>query len=149
MIINPDQTPSSHISSGKYAFNSKGAKNFPVKGINDKRQITAKFAVSAVGDFLPMKLIYGWNTKRCLPNFDFPRDFNEAFTKSNWPNMEKAAESFEKVTFHSFRKSKTNIATPKNKYLQLSWTLLKVKIKRYWKNCVQKMFVWLWLFRTT
>ena len=38
LIINLDQTPLSYISPGKYTFNSKGAKNVLVKGIDDKRQ---------------------------------------------------------------------------------------------------------------
>ena len=50
-IINLDQTPLSYVSPGKHTFNSKGAKNVPVKGIDYKRQIAAIFAVSAVGDF--------------------------------------------------------------------------------------------------
>ena len=50
----------------------KGAKHVPIKGVDDKRQITATFAVSASGDFLPMQLIYAGETKRCLPKFTFP-----------------------------------------------------------------------------
>ena len=72
MIINLDQTPLFYISAEKYIFNIKSAKNVPVKGIDDKRQITATFEVSTVGDFLPMQPISTGNTKICLPNFDFP-----------------------------------------------------------------------------
>ena len=63
LIINLDQTSSSYISPGKYTFNIKGAKNVPVKGIDDKCQITATFGVSAVGNILLMRLIYIGNTK--------------------------------------------------------------------------------------
>ena len=44
-------SPLFYISPGKYTFNIKGAKNALVKGIDDKRQITATFALSVVGDF--------------------------------------------------------------------------------------------------
>ena len=43
LVINLDQTPLSYISPGKYRFNAKGANNVPIKGIDDKRQITATF----------------------------------------------------------------------------------------------------------
>ena len=43
--------------------------------------------LSTVGDFLPMQLISTGNTKRCLPNFDFPHDFNVSFTKNHWSNI--------------------------------------------------------------
>ena len=102
MIIILDQTPLSYISPGKYTFNIKGAKNVPVKEINDEIQNISTFAVSAVGDFLPMQLIYTENTKIYLPNFDFPRDFNVTFMKSHWSNVEKAVENFEKVIFPFF-----------------------------------------------
>ena len=53
-----------YISSGKYTFNGKGAKDAPVKGIDDKHQITVTSTVSAVGDFLPKQQIYTGKTKR-------------------------------------------------------------------------------------
>ena len=102
MIIILDQTPLPYISPGKYTFNIKGAKNVPVKEINDEIQNISTFAVSEVGDFLPMQLIYTENTRRYLPNFDFPRDFNVTFMKSRWSNVEKAVENFEKVIFPFF-----------------------------------------------
>ena len=81
------QTLLSDISTGKYTINIKDAENIPVKRIDDKRQIASTFAVSTVGDFLPMQLISTGNTKRCLPNFDFPHDFNVSFTKNHWSNI--------------------------------------------------------------
>ena len=41
LVVNLDQTPLSHVSPGKYTFSFKGAKNVPIKGVDDKRQITA------------------------------------------------------------------------------------------------------------
>ena len=99
LVINLDQTPLSYVSPGKYTFNAKGANNVPIKGIDDKRQITATFAASAVGEFLPMQLIYAVNTSRCLPIFDFPRSSNVTYTEKHWSNLLKAVEHFEKVIF--------------------------------------------------
>ena len=109
LIINLDQTPLSYISPGKYNFNIKCAKNVPVKGIDDKSQIAASFTVSAVVDFLPMQLIYTRNTNRYVPNFDFSRDFKATYGES--------CSALKKSFFHSFRKPKTNIVTPKSKCL--------------------------------
>ena len=75
LVIKLDQTLLSYVSLGKYTFNSKGAKNVPIKSVDDKRQITATFTISATNDFLPMQLIYPGKTKKCLPNFQFPRTF--------------------------------------------------------------------------
>ena len=43
LMLNLDQTPLSYVSPGKYTFDLKGSKTVPVKGVNDKRQITATF----------------------------------------------------------------------------------------------------------
>ena len=94
------------ISPGEYTFNINDAKNVPVKGIGDKRQIAVTFAVSGDGDILPMCFSYTGNTKTYLPNFDFPHGFSLKFTKNHWCNMEKTVEHFEKVIFLFSQKTK-------------------------------------------
>ena len=42
----------------------RGSENVPIKGMDDKRQITATFAVSATGEFLPIQVISQGKTKR-------------------------------------------------------------------------------------
>ena len=113
LIINLDQTPVSYVSPGKYTFNMKGAKHVPIKGVDDKRQITATFAVSASGDFLPMQLIYAGETKRCLPKFTFSRSFHVTYTKNHWSNQVKVTEHFEKVIFPFLDQSIERMGYPK------------------------------------
>ena len=66
LVLNLDQTPLSYVSPGKYTFSSKGSKNVPVKGLDDKKQITVTFVVSAAGSFLPIQLIYQGKSKKML-----------------------------------------------------------------------------------
>ena len=56
LILNLDQTQLSYVSHGKYTFDPKGAKTVPIKGVDDKRQITATFSISMTGSFLPIQL---------------------------------------------------------------------------------------------
>ena len=72
-----------------HIFNFKGAKNAPIKGIDDKRQITATFVISATGEFLPMQLIYPGKTKRCLPNFQSPPPSRFPTRKTTDPMKQK------------------------------------------------------------
>ena len=58
LITNIDQIPLSYVNAEKYTFNFKGAKNIPIKGVDDKRQITVTFHVSCNEEFLPIQLIY-------------------------------------------------------------------------------------------
>ena len=45
------------MSPGKCTFSSKGAKNVPIKGVDNKRQTTVTFTVNSTERFLPMQLI--------------------------------------------------------------------------------------------
>lgn len=113
LVLNLDQTPLSYISPGKYTFNPKGAKTVPIKGIDDKRQITGTFTVSMTGKFLPIQLIYEGKTRRCLPKYDFPPDFNVTFSANHWSNTEKSAELFKTVIFPYLKQVKSNLKYPK------------------------------------
>ena len=92
LVLNLDQTPLSYASPGKYTFSFKGAKNVPIKGVDDKRQITGTFAVLLTGKFL--QLISKGKAKRSLPKFEFPKSFSVSFTKNHWSNTEKSIEFF-------------------------------------------------------
>ena len=84
LVLNLDQTPLSYVCPGKYTFCLKGTIIVPIKGVDDKRQITATFTVSASGVFLPIQLIYQGKTERCLPKFKFPKEFHVTYTKNHW-----------------------------------------------------------------
>ena len=113
LIQNLDQTPLSYVSPGKYTFNPKGAKIVPIKGTDDKRQITATFIVSTTGTFLPIQLIDEGKMARCLPKFDFPAGFSITFSENHWSNMEKSIELFEKVIFPYLKQVKLSLRYPK------------------------------------
>lgn len=96
LILNLDQAPLSYVSQGKYRFDMKGTRNVPVKGIYWKRQITATFAISMPGEFLPVQVIYEGKTLRCLPKFNFPESFNTTYSENHWSNLEKSVEFLKK-----------------------------------------------------
>ena len=114
LVLNLDQTPFSYISPEKYTFSSKGSKNVPIKGLDDKRQITATFVVSATGSFLPIQLIYQGKSKRCLPKFTFPSNFHVTFTPNHWSNLEKCEDLFKVIIFPYFSTKKKELGYPED-----------------------------------
>ena len=98
-VVNLDQTPLFYVSPGKNTFSFKGAKNVPIKRVDDKRQITANFAVSLTGKFLPIRLIYKGKTKLSLPRFDFPSAFSLSYTENHLSNTVNSIEFFEQTIF--------------------------------------------------
>ena len=73
----------SYASPGQYTFSFKGSKIVPIKGVDDKRQITATFAVSLTQIFPPIQLIYTGTTPRSLPKYDFSVSFFVGFTDAD------------------------------------------------------------------
>ena len=99
LVIDLDQTPLSYVFPGKYTFSFKSAKNVLIKGVDDKGQIAATFAVPLTGKFLPIQLIYKGKTKRSLSKFKFPSMLSLSYTENYWSNIEKLIEFFEQIIF--------------------------------------------------
>lgn len=58
LIINWDQTAINYIPLSSWTMEKRGSKRVEIIGLNVKRQITAVFAGTLTGDFLPPQLIY-------------------------------------------------------------------------------------------
>ena len=74
---------SSYASPGQYIFSFKGSKIVPIISVDDKRQITATFAVSLTQIFLRIQLIYTGTTPQSLPKYDFSVSFFVVFTDAD------------------------------------------------------------------
>ena len=136
LVLNLDQNPLSYVSPGKYTFHLKGSKTVPIKGINDKRLITATFTVTASGLFLPIQLIYSGKTKRSLPKFGFPKCFNVTFAPNHWSNYEKCVSLFKKIIFPYLKSKKEELGYPKEQYSLIVMDTFKVQDNADIKNCV-------------
>uniref|UniRef100_A0A914W0M0 DDE-1 domain-containing protein n=1 Tax=Plectus sambesii TaxID=2011161 RepID=A0A914W0M0_9BILA len=84
LIIIFDQTGISIIPTSSYTMEKEGAKQLPVIGKDEKRQIAVVFAVSLAGELLPPKLIYGSKTDACHPKYRFPHDWLIDHTDNHW-----------------------------------------------------------------
>ena len=74
LILNWDQTGIKIVPSTTWTTDRRGVKRVEMIGVNDKKQITAVFCCSLVGEFLPIQIIYAGKTARCHPKFNFPVD---------------------------------------------------------------------------
>ena len=97
MIVNWDQTAIKYIPVSNWTMAKEGSKRVEVAGIDDKRQITATFAASLSGNFLPVQLVYEGKTTRCHPAVDFPDGFHVTHTPNHWCNEETMISYIEAV----------------------------------------------------
>ena len=93
LVINWDQTGIHYIPAGSWTMEKEGTKRVEIVAADDKRQITAVFAGTLIGDFLPPQLIYKGTTPRCLPTVKFPDNWDLTYTNNHWSN-EKTLERY-------------------------------------------------------
>ena len=115
-ILEIFQIWSSYVSPGKYTFYLKGSKTVLIKGVNNKRQITVTFTVTASGSFLPIQLIYSGKTKLSTFKYDFPSCFDVTFTPNHWSSYEKYVKLFEKIIFPYLKAKNEELGYPKKQY---------------------------------
>ena len=77
----------------------EGSKRVEIDGKDDKRQITAVFACSMAGNFLPSQIIYQGKTTRCLPKFKFPSDWSIIYSANHWSNEGTMEEYILRIIF--------------------------------------------------
>ena len=97
LIINWDQTGLNLVPASSWTMALKGSRRVEIKGMNDKRQITAIFCVSLFGDLLPVQLIYTGKTDRCHPPFAFPEDWLISHSPNHWSTEETMVEYIKAV----------------------------------------------------
>ena len=71
LILNWDQTGIQIVPAAAWTMDKIGSKRVEITGVNDKRQITAVFCGSLVGDFLPPQVIYQGENDRCHSHYQF------------------------------------------------------------------------------
>ncbi|XP_062579389.1 uncharacterized protein LOC134241337 [Saccostrea cucullata] len=86
MIINWDQTGVNFVPCGKWTMAETGSKQVPLKGFDDKRQMTALLAISRSGAVLPPQLLYQGKTDTCHPRFPFPKEYDIYHSENHWSN---------------------------------------------------------------
>ena len=89
LVLNWDQTGINVLPSANYTMEQRGSKRIEIAGYQDKRQITATFAATLSGEFLPMQILYTGKTERCHPKHQFPASFDVYHTTNHWSNEEQ------------------------------------------------------------
>ena len=69
-----------------------GAKQVPIIGLEDKRQITAVLAIALDGRLLPPQLLHEGKTNRCHPNVVFPEGWPVWHSSNHWSNSSTMLE---------------------------------------------------------
>ena len=97
MILNMDQTAIHLIPASSWTMEERGKTKIIIKGIEDKREITALLAVTLSGGLLPPQLLYQGKPDRCHPHITFPADWDVFHTNNHWSNTSTVLRFIDKV----------------------------------------------------
>ena len=112
LVINFDQTGINYIPTSSWTMEKQGSKRVEIIGKDDKHQITAVLAGTMAGDFLPIQLVYQGTTRRCLPSFKFPQDWDVTYSPNHWSNEVTMASYLQKIIFPYIRKKQNELNLP-------------------------------------
>ena len=97
LVINLDQTGLNIVPTGEWTMEKEGSKRVNLAGLGDERQITATFAATLDGQFLPMPLLYQGKTDYCQPKFSFTCEFDVFRTPNHWANEDTCIRFTESI----------------------------------------------------
>ena len=97
LVVNWDHTGLKYVPVSSWTMAKEGSKRVEISGIDDKRQITAVFAVTLDGSFLPIQLIYCGKSRACLPPMKFPSDWHITYSHNHWANENTSKDYIEKI----------------------------------------------------
>ena len=109
LVINFDQTPSKLVPVGHSTLAKRNSTNVTIAGSSDKRTITATFAVSLAGHFLPPQLIYGGKTTQSLPKYEFPKSFSLIVNPTHYSNSQESIKFIEEILVPYFTKIRRDL----------------------------------------
>jgi len=112
LVINFDQIGINYILVSSWAMEVEGAKCVEVAGKDDKRQITAVFANSMTGDFLPPQLVYKGKTECCLPQYQFPESWDITFSANHLSNELTMKDYVEKIILPYIKDKRRSLKLP-------------------------------------
>lgn len=114
MIVNFDQTGINYVPAGSWTMEKQGSKRVELIAADDKRQITAVFAGTLTGYFLPPQLVYKGTTARCLPSVKFPDDWSITCSSNHWANETTMKEYIHKIVIPYFVKKRDELKLGKD-----------------------------------
>lgn len=112
LIINFDQTPSKYVPVAPTTMAKKGSSTVPISGVHDKRSITATFAITLSGIFLPMQLIYSGKTNQSLPKIEFPKTFSLSVNEKHYSNEHESLKLLSEIIIPYIEKERENLGLP-------------------------------------
>ena len=105
----------------------KGSTTVPIKGVADKRQITATFTVSVTGAFCQSSWFIKAQLKGVYPSTSFQKSSVLRIWKTNGRISKNALIYLKKLCCHIYERKRLSLDIRKNKFHLSLWIPLRAK----------------------
>ena len=112
LVLNWDQTAVRLVPYSEWTMEEQGTNKISIKGLNDKREITALLTITLSGSILPPQLLYSGKTERCHPDCNFPSDWDIWHTENHWSNKSTILRYIENVLKPYLEKKRQELELP-------------------------------------
>lgn len=112
LIINWDHTGIHYVPVSNWTLAKEGSKRIEIAGSDDKRQITAVFAGTKSGKFLPPQIIYAGKTKKCIPSVKFPDNWHVTHTENHWANEKTTDDYIRLILLPYVKQTRQDLSLP-------------------------------------
>ena len=90
-----------------------------MKGMNDKREITALLTISASGNMLPSQVLFEGKTERCHTTLNFPENRDVWHTLNYWANEATVLHAIDTILKPYLKKAKAQLGLPESQKVLL------------------------------
>ena len=114
LIINWDHTGIHYVPVSNWTLAKEGSKRVEIAGIDDKRQITAVFAGTKSGKFLPPQIIYTGKTQKCHSSIKFPDKWHITHTENHWANEQTTKDYINLILLPYVKQTRKDMSLPED-----------------------------------
>ena len=111
-VVNWDQTGANTVPCANYTTEQGRSSHMKIADFEDRRQITASFAATPSGEFLPMQLLYAGKPDGCHPRHQFSSGFDVYHILNHCSNQETVIQLFVKISIPYVKERIRNLGAP-------------------------------------
>ena len=106
LIVNSEEIGLKLIPQSEWTMEKERTKRVPIKGLDDKREVTVLLTITPSGDYLPPQVLCKGTTECCHPVYTFPAGWDIWHSASHWSNETTVLRFVDKVLIPYFDQRK-------------------------------------------
>ena len=109
------------VPQSEWTMEKEGAKKVPIKGLDDKREVTVFLCITPSGVYLPPQVLYQGTTEKCHPVYQFPDNWDIWHSSSHWSTQDTVEWFVDKVIVPYVQTQRDSLGLPETQKALLTF----------------------------